>query len=121
MQVLFETSEESRSVRGLGIIPGKVVKIDNLKKKTDLIPHIGWNKIIKSKKNKFGNLLKQKNFYFSHSYICEPTSDLNNSFFNYGGKSLVASIKYNNIIGTQFHPEISGLSGLKLINYFLKQ
>ena len=121
MQVLFEQSEESRSVRGLGIIPGKVVKMNNFKKKIDLIPHIGWNKITQSKKSKFGNLLKQKNFYFSHSYICEPTSDLNNSFFKYGGKSQVASINYKNIIGTQFHPEISGLSGLKLIDYFLKQ
>jgi len=118
MQVLFEQSEESPSVKGLGIFKGKVKKF---KSKTLKIPQIGWNSI---KINKENNILKDtKNnsyFYFVHSYYVDPEdTDIILTKTSYG-EDFVSGIAKDNIIGIQFHPERSGEVGLNMLKNFIK-
>ncbi len=119
MQILASVGFENGEYQGLGFINGKVEKItaqENLK-----IPHMGWNEII-VKPNKHPVLKDIKNgdhFYFANSYhfICQNE---NNALAHVEyGSNLCAIIAKENIFGTQFHPEKSGESGLKLLKNFL--
>lgn len=116
MQLLMTNSFEFGNHKGLNLIEGTVEKIvtdNNLP-----LPHIGWaNCSIKSKYEyqMFSHLDETADFYFTHSYVCVP-KDLNNIFgtFNYG-KDLTSIIVKNNIIGCQFHPELSSYAGLEIL------
>ncbi len=119
-QMLFDSSEESPGSEGLGIIPGKVIKFSeqtNLK-----VPHMGWNKV---QINNLNDPVWQKiddltHFYFVHSYFPKPDNpEVSSSTTGYG-VDFTSSIKFGNIFGTQFHPEKSQRSGLRLIENFLK-
>jgi len=117
LQALFHGSEEAPGVKGLGFIPGLVKRFD-----IDLsVPHIGWNGLnIKKSSRIFSGLAGEEKFYFVHSYHVVPedrgvvltTTDY--------GCEFVSSIQIGNIIATQFHPEKSGSSGLKILENFLK-
>ena len=115
MQLLFSSSEEFGYTKGLNLIEGKVKKFKKNSKHFK-IPHIGWNSINKIN-HRFipENVLKDK-YYFTHSYYCSPKDKkvihTNTSYF---GKSFCSSMVKKNIIGTQFHPEKSGKSGLEII------
>lgn len=117
MQVLFEESEESPDVKGLGVFPGKVVRIPtNLK-----IPHMGWNRLrLKS----FSPLLEGSEgqyVYFVHSYCCQPAdAELITSVCDYGTE-VVASIGKGNVSGFQYHPEKSSTAGLAMLKKFVEQ
>lgn len=118
MQLLLESSEESPSVTGLGILKGKNVKIpkaDNLK-----IPHMGWNSLIFPKKSPlFDNLPENPFVYFVHSYYMQPEdSSIIAAVTNYGAELPVA-VSHNNIFATQFHPEKSGDIGLRILKKFI--
>ena len=117
MQLLFETSNEFETTSGLGLLKGTVNKLDN--SKNFPIPHIGWNKAINSKKNIL--IENDKNFYFVHSYYCKP-SDKKNIISKtvYGKNKFCSSIQNKNIIATQFHPEKSGIQGIRLLKNFKK-
>ncbi len=129
MQMLLSSSEEEKKENGLNYIDGNVIKISTKKEKnlSRKIPHIGWsnlelNKNLTDEKVKiFHNLSENDFFYFVHSYMC-MTRDFNNiiSTCDYDNFNVTAAIQYNNLIGLQFHPEISGTSGLKILNNFLK-
>ena len=114
MQLLFSSSEEFGHTKGLNLIQGKVKKF---KKNSKLfkIPHVGWNSVNKIN-HRFipENVLKDK-YYFTHSFYCSPNDKkvihTNTSYFN---KIFCSSIVKKNIIGTQFHPEKSGKSGLEI-------
>ena len=91
------------------------------------IPHIGWRQLLINKEdnikhnNIFSNITEKDYFYFVHSYMCMPTNKqitIANSM--YKKQPISAVIKYENIFGFQFHPEISGKSGLKIINNFIE-
>lgn len=116
MQLLFESSEEKQITRGLGFIPGhvKYMKPDsNLR-----IPHIGWNSLKVSANDAIFSFLKHdKDYYFVHSLhaVCEEVYVL--AKFDYGD-SMVASVKNNNVIGMQFHPEKSQNNGLAALQSF---
>jgi len=118
MQMLFESSEEG-SLSGLGWIKGKVKRFDSKSKNLDL-PHMGWNKIfINDLNEKFGQNLNQKEFYFLHSYHCIPEDKdliLSSAFY---GDYFCASVKKENIIGCQFHPEKSHDAGLAIFSDFI--
>jgi imidazole glycerol-phosphate synthase subunit HisH len=115
MQILSEESSESSGYSGLGLIEGKFKKIqetNNFK-----IPNVGWHSIIPVKKNNILSNLKNKCYYFDHSYY------LNNNkntigYINYKNK-IPSIIKKKNIIGFQFHPEKSQQAGLQLIKNYL--
>lgn len=117
MQVMADLSEEGGNHKGLGWIPGKVLRI-NFKKNLP-IPHVGWNEINFLKSHKiFKKIKKGTNFYFDHSYHYVCNSKYVAATCKYG-ETLNVAINYKNIFGVQFHPEKSDLAGLRLIRGYL--
>jgi len=128
MQMLLDYSTEFEHSEGLKLISGSVEKIglENDGKKVLKIPHIGWNSIVKNKdsRNWEGTILEkvttEEFFYFVHSYISIPVNPEHRLADTiYEGIALPAVIKSKNITGCQFHPEKSGLVGLKILSNFL--
>lgn len=116
MQALFESSEESPSVKGLGVLKGGVVKIPTRLK----LPHIGWNRLkIKKKTCPLFDGVDDGHVYFAHSYHALPKEDVVAATTDYGCE-IIASVWKNNVFGTQFHPEKSGPIGLKILKNFLE-
>lgn len=119
MQLLFEESEETPGVRGLGVFPGKIGRIpdgEDLK-----IPHMGWNSLdIKIPDGLFSGIPQQSYVYFVHSYyLHSPQRDIVSSCTTYGVQ-IDASVQSGNVFGTQFHPEKSGTAGLQMLRNFAK-
>ena len=120
MQLMSNTSYERGENTGLGLIDSKVIMIDETN--IDIrVPHMGWNDIQIQNKNylkKFSSL-NEKNFYFVHSYHmeCKNKTEVL-ATVNYG-KKMVAAVCKDNIIGVQFHPEKSQLSGIKFLQQFI--
>ena len=117
MQMLFESSSEFKSTNGLNLIEGKVKKFNfkNNKSNLKLLPHIGWNSLI-CQDNRYESLDKVSQ-YFVHSYIALEVPKKYIIFqCNYAGVKFVAGINKDNITGFQFHPERSGLDGLRLLS-----
>ena len=115
LHLLFERSEESPGIDGLGIFKGSVVKIPDCGLK---IPHMGWNNIKLAKESR---ILPDSNefMYFVHSYYIEPLdSDIISSHTVYGEK-LAVSIEDGNVFAVQFHPEKSGEAGLSILKKFI--
>ena len=116
LQLLFESSEETPGVTGLGIIAGKVQKI----KSTGLkIPHMGWNNLkIPGKGSMLKDLPKEPYVYFVHSYHGVPdNTEFIAATIEYG-ETLTAAIEFENIKAVQFHPEKSSDIGLKILSNF---
>ena len=115
MQLLFSSSEEFGYTKGLDLIGGKVKKFKK-KSKFFKIPHVGWNNLIKINHKFIPEYVINDKYYFTHSFYCSPKDKkvihTNTSYF---GKSFCSSMVKKNIIGTQFHPEKSGKSGLEII------
>src|SRR5574344_765426 len=105
LQLLFPKSEESPQADGLGILKGTVTKIPN-QNGTLKIPHMGWNSIdIKNNEGLFKGLSGSPYVYFVHSYYLQAENrDIVTSTTQYG-VTIDASVKYKNIMATQFHPE----------------
>jgi len=120
LQIMFKSSEESKTSKGLNLINGKVINIKNYFQNEVRVPHIGWNKIICEKNDTQKDILNNKYFYFANSYVCETDDKCEKSFFIYQNKKFISSINKENIFGTQFHPEISGRNGPKVYERFLK-
>ena len=119
LQMFANIGYEEKETEGLGWIPGKVSKIDNQKGKYKL-PHIGWNQINILKNSKIlKGVEKNSHMYFVHSYEFIPEDkEVISSTTNYSS-NIVCSVEKENIFGTQFHPEKSDKSGLKIINNFI--
>lgn len=117
LQLLFEESEESPGVKGLGIFKGKIRKFSpdmGLK-----IPHIGWNSLsIKQKNGIFKDIPENAYVYFVHSYylLAEDENDIA-TVTNYG-IDFHSAVGKNNVFATQFHPEKSGDVGLQILRNF---
>lgn len=119
MQILADSGEEKGSHRGLGWLPGKTV-VFSLKDPRLKVPHIGWNDIqIVQDSPLWSGLGKKLDFYFVHSYHFVPSekSDVA-ATCDYGG-DFTAAVQRGNIFATQFHPEKSQESGLRIIRNFL--
>ena len=119
-KMLFDSSEESPGSEGLGIIPGKVIKFSE--QKNLKVPHMGWNEVqIKNLDDPVWQKIDDlTHFYFVHSYFPKPDNpEVSSSTTGYG-VDFTSSIRFGNIFGTQFHPEKSQKSGLRLIENFLK-
>lgn len=118
MQLLCHSSEEDGGADGLRFIDAECKKfnIENLK-----IPHVGFNQVITNDKAKLFNEFSEENdFYFTHSYRLQSDSDINQSICNYG-EEFIAAYEKENIVGTQFHPELSQRNGLKLLKNFIEK
>ena len=119
LQLLFEESEESPNIKGLGILKGKIVKIpqnENIK-----IPHMGWNSLTFPKKSPIFEGIDENSFvYFVHSYYMQPDdASIIAAECEYSG-TLPVALSKDNIHATQFHPEKSGKVGLKILENFAK-
>ena len=111
MQVLFEWGLEKGEHRGLGILKGKVVKLQSKYK----IPQVGWNKVFFKDTSKIYKPHKTAWFYFVHSYHCVPEDKkIIFASCNYDQK-IVSIIQKENLWGTQFHPEKSQQDGLNFL------
>jgi len=120
LQMFADTGYEEVETKGLGWISGKVSKIDNQNGKYKL-PHIGWNQINIVKDSKiFKDIENDSHMYFVHSYEFIPQDKkVISSTTDYSSK-IVCSIEKENIFGTQFHPEKSDKTGLKIIGNFIE-
>ena len=120
LQMFADVGYEEAETKGLGWISGKVSKIDNHNGKFKL-PHIGWNEIEIQKESKiFKDIKNKSHMYFVHSYEFIPEDkSVISSTTDYSSK-IVCSVERDNLFGTQFHPEKSDKSGLKIIDNFLK-
>ena len=130
MQMLLDESEEFGLTPGLGLIPGRVVKIPATSKTgaQHKIPHIGWSELLISAQRSSwqGSLLADVELgeavYFVHSYMAEPTLPAHRlADCRYGGISISAVVNRDNVMGCQFHPEKSGDVGLKVLKRFFSQ
>ena len=121
LQLLFTESTEFGSHRGLGIIPGKVVRfsLPPETSQTMKIPHMGWNAIIKRKPSFMLDGVPDGSYmYFVHSYYVVPDDpDVMCTSTDYAG-SFASSVVRDNIFGCQFHPEKSQAEGLRLFRNF---
>ena len=115
-QLLFESSEESPGVTGLGVFPGKVVRFADRGLK---VPHMGWNSVSNLSGPLFQNLPEDVAFYFVHSFFPAPDDPgLASSTCEYG-EPFAASISCGPLHATQFHPEKSQGAGLAVLRNFL--
>lgn len=116
LQLLFESSEETPGVEGLGILKGKIVKIpDNGELK---IPHMGWNSLhFQNEGRLFKNLPQDSYVYFVHSYYLEAEEPIVAATTDYVA-DIHAAVEKEHIFACQFHPEKSGEIGLKLLKNF---
>jgi len=116
MQLLLKESEEQGLFRGLGIIPGRVVRFENrpgLK-----VPHMGWNVLnVKRRCKLLDGIPDGSRVYFVHSYYPIPSDEYVAATSDYGVR-FCSVISYDNINATQFHPEKSGAVGLRILANF---
>jgi len=118
MQLLCKRSEEDGGAMGLGYIDAECKKfsIENLK-----VPHVGFNQVMTNANTKlYDGFSGENDFYFTHSYRLQSLNNINQSMCNYG-EEFIASYEKDNIIGTQFHPELSQTNGLKLLKNFIEK
>jgi len=119
LQMFADVGYEETETKGLGWISGKVSKIDNQNGKYKL-PHIGWNQINILKDSKiFKEVENNSHMYFVHSYEFIPKDNKVISATTDYSTKVVCSVEKENIFGTQFHPEKSDKTGLKIIDNFI--
>lgn len=123
LQIMFEGSDESPGVEGLGIFKGRVRKIHAPGLK---IPHMGWNSLSINEKasvkiDLFKNIRKNPYVYFVHSYYAVPEDKSVITAKTVYGEEITAAVGKDNVIATQFHPEKSGDIGLAIIKNFVEE
>jgi glutamine amidotransferase len=115
LQYLFERSEESPDARGLGVLPGTIKRFRGEAR----VPHVGWNSLLEVKPSHLlRGVGKESYAYFAHSFyapITQETAATCTYIQNY-----TALIEANNLFAVQFHPEKSGLVGLRVLHNFLE-
>lgn len=119
MQLLFELSYEYGEHEGLSLIKGKVVPMENRVAQGVKIPHMGWNELVITRKDPiFKYVDKGEYVYYVHSYFANECAENTIAFSTYGGINVTGAVVKNNIYGTQFHPEKSGDTGLRILKAF---
>lgn len=119
LQLLFEKSEESPGVEGLGLLKGEIKHIPE--GEYNKIPHMGWNSLSLSNDGRlFRGLANEPYVYFVHSYYLEAAdSSIVTATTDYN-TTIHASVEHQNVFGCQFHPEKSSTVGLKMLDNFVK-
>ena len=119
LQLLFEKSDESKGVKGLGILEGEVCKIpecEGLK-----IPHMGWNSLsLQNKGRLFQGLQDNSYVYFVHSYYLKAKDENIVKATTEYSTRIHASVEKGNVFACQFHPEKSSDVGLKILKNFVE-
>ena len=118
LQLLFERSEESPGVEGLGILKGEILRIpekDGLK-----IPHIGWNSLTFPNPGRlFEGIEENPYVYFVHSYYLKAAEPSIVTAETEYGTLIHASVEKDNVFACQFHPEKSSSVGLSILKNFI--
>lgn len=119
LQLLFESSEESPGVEGLGILKGRIVRIptgEGMK-----VPHVGWNSLTYPKKGRlFQGIAEGAYVYFVHSYYLQAEEpDIVTAETQYG-VNMQVSVEKGNVFACQFHPEKSSDTGLAMLKNFIQ-
>ena len=119
LQLLFESSDETPGVKGLGLIKGKIVKIPDdqgLK-----VPHIGWNSLKFPNKGKlYQGIVEDSYVYFVHSYYLQAEDENIVVATTDYATHIHASVEKDNIYACQFHPEKSSKVGLQILKNFIE-
>jgi glutamine amidotransferase len=110
MQLLFEEQEEG-STQGLGLLKGRVRSLSSDVK----VPQIGWNRVLWVQDGSGSRSGEAGDFYFVHSYIVEPANEEDVLAVTRYGEVFPSIVRHQHIWGTQFHPEKSGVAGLKMV------
>lgn len=118
MQLLFERSDESEGVEGLGILSGDILRIpdaEGLK-----IPHMGWNSLtVTSGARLFRGMEEEPYVYFVHSYYLKAKDEAIVAASTEYSVHIHASVEQGNVFGCQFHPEKSSTTGRKILKNFV--
>ena len=117
LQLLYESSEETPGVEGLGILKGKILKIPEQK---DLkIPHMGWNSLYLQNDGRLFRGIEQNPYdYFVHSYYLKAGEEETVKATTEYSVNIHASVEKDNVFACQFHPEKSGDLGLQILKNF---
>ena len=112
MQLLLDASDEGPGA-GLGLVPGRVRRL-----RAARVPHMGWNAVESDDPLLVG--VSGDRFYFANSYVAEPASDADvMAWTTHEDDRFPAAIRRGAVVGTQFHPEKSGGSGLRVLRNFV--
>jgi len=118
LQLMFERSDESGDIKGLGLLPGEILKIPDapgLK-----IPHIGWNSLkFPNSSRLFAGISEDSYVYFVHSYYLKAAEENIVAATTEYGTLIHAAVEKDNIFACQFHPEKSSEVGLKILKNFI--
>ncbi|WP_313509693.1 imidazole glycerol phosphate synthase subunit HisH [Enterococcus sp.] len=121
MQLLFEESEEFGSHLGLGLIKGKITSLKSQFQAQNLdlkVPHIGWNTLAQHRSSPITKYISQDSFvYYVHSYYATGCQEALIADSQYG-IPIPGIVQQGHVYGTQFHPEKSGDTGLKILKAF---
>lgn len=119
LQLLFEESEESPGIRGLGVLRGRVVRFPRSGGGRLKVPHMGWNRVRMKEGLPILNGIPQGSwFYFVHSYYPEPEEEGVIAGMTDYGVEFTSAIQKGNAFACQFHPEKSSTLGLRILENF---
>ena len=117
MQMLFEESDEVRPCKGLGLLPGRIERIETSLK----LPQIGWNALDILRPNAMTEGLENGSYvYFVHSFMAHPADENDLAAVTDYGTRVPAMVARGNLFSCQFHPEKSGEVGLAMLRNFAK-
>ncbi|KAK9487656.1 hypothetical protein V1527DRAFT_420094 [Lipomyces starkeyi] len=123
LQAFFSGSTESPGVQGIGLVPAELQKFND---STKSVPHIGWNSASVTKPEDEGlyGVRAESKYYYVHSYRADTEVPLREGWTvaigNYNGEEFVGAMCKDNVFATQFHPEKSGVAGLRVLRAFLQ-
>ena len=119
LQLLFEKSDETPGVKGLGILPGEILRIPD--KEGIKIPHMGWNSVkIKENARIFKDVPQDSYVYFVHSYYLKAGREEDVAATTEYSTLIHAAVEHGNVFACQFHPEKSSEIGLKILKNFVE-
>ena len=119
MQWLFEGSDEAPGVAGLGVMKGRIARLDGDAAHRLKVPHVGWNALDVTRSARLlRGLDSGAQVYFTHSYAAPVTSDCVAATTH--ANTFASAVERDNVFGVQFHPEKSGDAGLQILRNFLE-
>ena len=119
LQLFFESSEETPGVEGLGLLPGKIVRIPD--KEGFKVLHMGWNSIQINPASRLLKGIEEGAYvYFVHSYYLQAENEADVAATTDYVVNIHAAAEHENIFATQFHPEKSGEIGLRILKNFIE-
>ena len=114
LQLLFDGSDEDGATT-LGVLPGRTVGLDG----APTLPHIGWNQVERRREHPaLTGIADGADLYFVHSYVGQPSGGLDDPAVlatTTHGRPFVSAVARGRLVGVQFHPERSGVDGLRFL------